>query len=82
MNRKTKIIQSEEKPIAVEILAEEILKISQAMKKINESRLHRKAIIALIHDQSKLGKSHIAIVLNNLDGLERDWLKIKPTVSG
>ena len=52
-----------------------IQEIAEAMNVINNTRLTRKAIVALIHDQSKVSKSTINIVLNNLTDLERDWLK-------
>lgn len=63
----------------VEVLAEEIAKISAAMKRMNETRLTRDAIVALIHDNSRVSKSIIKIVLNNLDSLEATWLKKKTT---
>jgi len=73
-NPKPKVIQPEP-PIAAEIIATAIVDIAQAMKAINNTRLTRKAIVALIQDQSKLSKNTINIVLNNLNDLEKDWLK-------
>lgn len=61
--------------IPAEIIATSIVQIAEAMKAINSTRLTRRAIIALIQDQSKLPKKTIEIVLNNLDALETDWLK-------
>lgn len=74
---KINVTQKETDPVPVEILAESIVEISKAMRKINESRLTRKAIVALIHDKSNLHKTKIEIVLNNLDELENNWLKPK-----
>jgi len=73
-NPKPKVIQPEP-TIAAEIIATAIVDIAQAMKAINNTRLTRKAIVALIQDQSKLSKNTINIVLNNLNDLEKDWLK-------
>jgi hypothetical protein len=58
-----------------EQIAEAILGISNAMKRLSKSRLKREAIVALIQDKSKLGKATIEMVLNNLESLEETWLK-------
>lgn len=70
-----KIIQNKEKPIAAEVIAESILEISNGVKKMNLTRLTRRAIVALIHENSKVARSTIEVVLNNLDSLEITWLK-------
>lgn len=73
---KTKVVQKEnEEEVPAEIIAQSIVEISEAMKQLFATRLTRKAIVTLIHDQSKVGKATINIVLNNLQDLERDWLK-------
>lgn len=54
-------------------------RIADGMKAINSTRLTRKALVALIHDQSKVSKNTIEIVLNNLQDLEHDWLKPRAT---
>lgn len=71
---------SEIDPEPVEVLAASILSISQAMTVIRQSRLNRKALVALIQHNSKLPMRTIEIVLNNLQDLERDWLK--PAIGG
>jgi uncharacterized protein involved in propanediol utilization len=82
MNRKTETLPSKTTQVIqplINIPAEEIIKaiteISSAMKVLSTTRLTRKAVVSLIHDQSKLPKKTIDIVLNNLQDLERDWLK-------
>lgn len=70
-----KIIQDEKKPIAPEIIAGAIIDIAKGMNAVNATRLTRRAIVALIHAESKIPKGHIEIVLNNLDRLELLWLK-------
>lgn len=66
---------NETNPEPVEIIASGILTIASAMKAVNASRLSRKAIVGLIHLESKLPRRDIEIVLNNMDNLERLWLK-------
>lgn len=67
-----KIKKNEEKPESKEILAEAIIRIGEAMKKLSDSGLNRKAIVALIQDQTKLGKGDIETVLDALQRL-RGW---------
>lgn len=72
-----KIKPSEVNPEPVEVIAQDIASIASAMRTLSNSRLNRKAIVALVHDQSRISKKTIEIVLNNLQDLERDWLKPK-----
>jgi hypothetical protein len=69
-----KVTQPEE-PIAAEIIADSIVQIAEGMRRINSTRLTRKAIVILIQSQSKVPRLDIEIVLNNLADLEKDWLK-------
>lgn len=62
-------------PIPVEVLATSIRDLAHVMRFISATRLTRKALVVLIHDQSHIGKRDIEIVLNNLESLEKDWLK-------
>ncbi len=73
-----KIIEQEGKEVGAEIIAQNIVAIADAMKKINASRLKQETIITLIHAQSKVPKRDILLVLNNLTQLEDIWLKKKP----
>lgn len=72
---KNKLIvkQDEQEPIPAEIMAQAIIEIAAAMEKLNNSGLKRKAIVALIHDTSGLGKRDIEMVLNNLEALRTTW---------
>jgi mannose/fructose/N-acetylgalactosamine-specific phosphotransferase system component IIB len=73
---KVKIIQKENvEEVAPEILAQSIVDVAKAMEAFNKSRLRRETIITLIHAHSKVPKGQIELVLNNLDALERLWLK-------
>ena len=72
---KVNVAQDSEKEIPAEIIASSIVEISKGMKKLNETRLTRRAIVTLIHENSKISRSAIEIVLNNLESLEQTWLK-------
>lgn len=75
--RKFPVKQDPEKPIAAEVIASSIVEIAAGMRKINETRLTRRAIITLIHERSKVPRTQIEAVLDNLDSLETTWLKKK-----
>jgi hypothetical protein len=70
---KVNVKQQDDKPVAAEVIAQALVDISDGMKRLSNSGLKRKAIVALIHDQSKIGKREIEIVLNNLESLRHDW---------
>lgn len=74
---KAKIIQPQppEPEVAVEVIATSLQSIAKAMQEIDNTRLSRRALVALIHDHSKVSKKTIEVVLNNLHDLERIWLK-------
>lgn len=61
--------------ISAKVMADSIQAIAEAMKRINQTRLTRRALVVLIHDQSGVGKKDIELVLNNLDQLGKTWLK-------
>lgn len=65
-----KIKKNEENPETPEILAEAIVRIGNAMQKLNASGLNRRAIVTLIQDQTRLGKTDIELVLNSLATLK------------
>ncbi len=58
-------------------LAASIAKISEAMLILGKTRLARHTIVALIHDSTKVPKKVIHTVLNDLESLEKLWLKPK-----
>lgn len=69
-----KVITDPQNPEPVEIIAQSIVEIADAMKRINKTRLTRHALIVLIQDHTKLGKQTIDMVLNSLEALERIYL--------
>ena len=72
------IIEKEGEEVGAEIIAQSIVAIADAMKKINATRLKQETIVTLIHAHSKVAKRDITLVLNNLTALEEIWLKKKP----
>jgi hypothetical protein len=77
---KTKIIQDEQKPHAVEIIADAIVEIAKQMRKINSTRLTNDALVTLIARNSNVSRADIVKVFDNLETLEERWLK-KPVIS-
>lgn len=62
----------------VEELAKAIQDIAIAARKISATRLTRRALVTLIQAESKVPKRDIELVLNNLEQMDRTWLKAKP----
>ncbi len=60
---------AEETEISEETLADAIRKVSAAAQALAGSGLNRKAVIALLHDKTKLSKKNIQLVLDNLEEL-------------
>jgi hypothetical protein len=68
-----------ETAITKEVLADAIVKISDAVKSLDKSGLNKRAIIALLADDTKLGKGTINTVLNSLEDLAKNYAKPKST---
>jgi len=64
-----------EKPVTKDILATSITQISDAVTKLYDSGLNRRAIVALINDDTKLGKGAIEAVLDSLHDLRKTYTK-------
>ncbi len=69
------IKQDDQAPVEKEVLAAAIVSISAAVKKLYESGLNRKAVVALIADDTKLGKGTIDTVLASLLDLRKTYTK-------
>jgi hypothetical protein len=67
--------RKDEKPVTKEILATSIIAISDAVKKLYDSGLNRRAVVALIADDTKLGKGTIDAVLDSLLDLRKTYTK-------
>lgn len=75
-----KIKQQPDVPeVPVEITAQSIEAIAAGMKKLNNTRLTRRALVILIAEQSHVNRGDILKVLDSLDTLEKTWLKPKET---
>lgn len=59
-------------------IAEAVAQISKSIKALRNGRLNDRAIVALVHDYSKLNKGVISQVINSLESLEKVYLKKKP----
>lgn len=64
--------------VSAEVIERSIEQIAASMRQLDSTRLSRKAIVTLIHANSKVNKRDIELVLNNLTYLEQEWLKPKP----
>lgn len=74
-SKKVIITQEEDKEIPAEIIANSIVEIAKGMRVLNKTRLTRRAIVALIHEHSKVPRTTIELVINNIESLEEIWLK-------
>jgi hypothetical protein len=72
---KARIVQDEESPVEKDVLATAIVQISTAMKKLSKSGINRKGIVALVNDDTKLGKGLIETVLISLENLAKNYAK-------
>jgi hypothetical protein len=62
-------------PVTKEVLATAIVSISDAVKRLYGGGLNRRAVVALIADDTKLGKGTIEAVLDSLLDLRRMYTK-------
>lgn len=65
------------KPITKEVLATSILTISDVVKKLYNIGLNRRAVVALIADDTKLGKREIEAVLDSLISFRNTFTNTK-----
>ena len=82
-NNKTITVKTnEENPEPVELIAQSIIQIAEAAKRISESRLRKRAIVLLIKDaippKYKVGMTEIEQVLEAAESLKRHYIKDLP----
>lgn len=70
MSERVKVKKSDP-PESKEILAEAIVNIGAAARKLEASGLNKKAIVILLQAQTKLPQRDITLVLDSLPQLER-----------
>lgn len=73
--KKVKVIQDPEQPVEKEVLAQAIIKISEASDALSRSGVNRRGVVALIHDYTKLNKGVIEAVLEALRDLRATYAK-------
>lgn len=66
---------NEENPEPVELIAQSIIDVADAFKKIDSGKLKRKTIVILIQDITKLPQRDIEAVLNAAAQLKERYLK-------
>lgn len=74
-NKKVKIIQDEKTPVPADVLATDILKMSAAIKKLNEGQLNEKAVLVLLANSTGLTQRVIKTVLDGINDLAKDYTK-------
>lgn len=72
---KAKVKQDAEAPVEKEVLAAAIVQIGDSLKRLYDSGLNRRAVVALLADDTKLGKKTIEAVLDSLADLRRTYTK-------
>jgi len=70
-----KIIQDADKPVEKEILAEAIIKASDALTKLLSSGLNKRAIILLVSADAGVGRNAVECVLDSLADLKRTYCR-------
>jgi len=71
--RRIEVEQDPEQPVVTKVLAQAILDISSAAKKLAASGLNRKAIVVLLRDSSGQPKYVVEQVLDALEQLAEDY---------
>lgn len=80
MAKQTITVKSnEENPEPIEIIAQAVIDVSDAFKKIENSRLSRRAIVLLIKDRCNgIGITEIETILNVVPKLKDYYIKQLP----
>jgi hypothetical protein len=63
----------DEPEIPAKIIAQSIVAIDEAIKKMNAAGLRRETIVVLLHNSSGVCKTDIRSVLSHLDNLRKDY---------
>ncbi len=75
--KSVRLFDDEGLEIGFELLAEDITKLSNAMERIKKTRISRKLLIAILHDDTKMTKGAIETVLDSLELMEKRYLNAK-----
>lgn len=63
-------VKKSDPPETREILAEAIVRLGEAVKKLNDNGLNQRAIILLLHDATHVGKTDIKEILGAIPRLK------------
>lgn len=69
------VTQDDEAPVPVKVLAQSILEIAKAAKKITQAGLKEETLVLLIHDYTKLSRANVRAVLRCLPDLAEIYLE-------
>ncbi len=69
------VVRADSNPLTKEVLASSIVSISDSVKRLYDSGLNRRAVVALLADDTKLGKKTIETVLDSLLDLRKTYTK-------
>lgn len=72
---KVMIAQDADKPVETSVLAQAIVDISAAAKRLAQSGLNRKAVVILLAHQCGLGQGTVKTVLDGIEELQATYLK-------
>lgn len=73
-----KTVKPETDPmIPVDVIVSSIERVAAGMKQLSNSRLNKEAIVLMVAASSRVSKETVRLVINNLESLERQWLKPK-----
>ena len=77
MKTETKVVKDPENIIPVEVFEQAIIDISKGIKKLNQSKLSKRAIYVLVQDSvpSGVGMTEIVAVISALENLEKKYIK-------
>lgn len=68
-----KVVQRDDQMVAVEVLAESIVKISAGVREALGAGLNRRCIVSLLHASTGVSRGEIGRVLNGLTDLRKDF---------
>lgn len=75
ISKNTTVIKNVENPESTEIIADSIIRIAAAIRKLDESKLHKRAVLLLIRDMTNLSLSDIDTVLTAAATLDKRYIK-------
>ncbi len=76
--RTTKIVQDKENPIPAEVIEQSIVDVAKGFRKMNSTRLSRKAIVLLVQHAvgvTRINQRQVEDVLDAAESLDTKYLK-------